>query len=189
MLAEGDRMLAWLSKEYGEGTVEAWIKAAARRVYASPSSAIPPRKVQKEMTQRSRAEVILAWFLHKRQGDAIDIIKLYLAAELYTWRKDLIFGPRIRNGFTNRVVGLIVAGWADVRQEREVYKVRLEEQPSWANERYRRYEEVVKVVDKYLPQQSIYKMLGRMVREILSDEGLILSVKSYYEHLLVSGEA
>ncbi|GLI94982.1 hypothetical protein [Methylocystis echinoides] len=189
MLAEGDKMLSWLAEKHGRERVDAWLKSAARRISAPPSSAIPPRKVQKEMTQRSRAEVVLAWFLHKRAGEPVDIVKLYLAVELYTWRKDQVFGPRIRNGFTNRVVGQIVAGWAKVEQEREVYKVRIEEQPSWANERYRRYEEVVKVVDKYEPQKSIFKMLGKMVREILTEEGLMLSVKTYYEHLLANGEA
>ncbi|MGJ0510457.1 MAG: hypothetical protein ACR652_25705 [Methylocystis sp.] len=189
MLAEGDKMLAWLAEKHGKERVDAWLKSAAREISAPPSSAIPPRKVQKQMTQRTRAEVILAWFLHKRAGDPLSIVKLYLVAELYTWRRDQVFGPRIRNGFTNRVVGQIVAGWAKVEQEREVYQVRVEKQPSWANQEFRRYDQVVKLRDKYNPQKSIYKMLGKMVREILSEEGLLSSVKSYYDHIYANGEA
>ncbi|WP_457798837.1 hypothetical protein [Methylocystis sp. S23] len=182
LLAEGEKMLTWLSEQHGAERVEGWLKAAARRINAPRSSAIPPRKIQKQMTQRSRAEIVLAWYLHKRGGDALDIVKLYLAAELYTWRNDPFFGPQIRNGYTNRVVGTIVARWAKVEQEREVYQVRLEKQPSWANSEFRRAEESVTVKDRYKPQQSVYKMLGKMVREILSEEGLLMSVKSYYDH-------
>lgn len=188
MFAEGEWMLAWLAEKHGSERVDAWLKSAARQISAPPSAAISPRKVQKQMTQRTRAGVILAWFLHKRRGDPLAIVKLYLAAELYTWRRDQVFGPRIRNGFTNRVVGQIVAGWAKVEQEREVYQVRVEKQPSWANQEYRSYEQVVKVRDKYQPQKSVYKMLGKMVREILSEEGLLSSVKSYYDHIYANGE-
>lgn len=184
MLSEGERMLAWLAERHGKERVDGWLRSAARQISAPPNSAIPPRKIQKQMTQRTRAEVILAWFVHKRRGDPLDIVKLYLAAELYTWRKDQVFGPRIRNGFTNRVVGQIVAGWAKVEQAREVYQVRVERQPSWANVEYRRYEEVVKIRDKYEPQKSVYKMLGKMMREILSDHSLLSVVKDYYGTLL-----
>lgn len=185
MLAEGERMLSWLAERHGRERVDAWLKSAARAITAPPSSAIPPRKIQRQMTQRTRAEVILAHFLHKRRGDPLAIVKLYLAAELYTWRKDQVFGPRVRNGFTNRVAGQIVAGWAKVEQEREVYKVRVEKQPSWANQEFRRYEEVLNVIDNYKPQKSVYKMLGKMVREILSNHSLLQMVKEYYDKILL----
>lgn len=189
MLAEGERMLEWLSERHGSSTVDGWLKAAARRITASQTLVIPPRKIDRRMTQRTRASVILAWFLHKRQGDAVAIVKLYLAAELYTRRRDKVFGPRVRNGFTNRLVGQLVARWAKVEQEREVYQVRIEKLPSWANQEFRRHEELVKVKDKYEPQKSVYKMLGKMIREILSKEMLLSSVKEYYDQLFIEGEA
>jgi hypothetical protein len=183
MLVEGEKMLTWLAEKHGRERVDAWLKSAARQAISPASMALPPRKIQRQMTQRTRAGVILAHFLHKRRGDPLDIVKLYLSAELFTWRRDQVFGPRIRNGFTNRVVGQMVAGWAKVEQEREVYQVRVEKQPSWANQEYRSYEEVVKVRDKYKPQKSVYKMLGKMVREILVDHSLLHTVKEYYDKL------
>lgn len=182
MFAEGEKMLAWLAQKHGRERVEGWLRSAAKQISAPPSIVLPPRKIQKQMTQRTRASIILAWYLHKRQGDPLAIIKLYLAAELYTRRNDQTFGPRVRKGFTNRIVGQIMAGWADVEQEREVWQVRLEKQPSWANDEYRRYEEVAKVVDKYKPQQSVHKMLGKMMREILGKQLLLSDVKEYYEY-------
>jgi hypothetical protein len=186
MLAEGERMLDWLREKHGPSSVDSWLKAAARRIIASRALVIPPRKIDRRMTQRTRAEIILAWFLHKRRGDPLQIIKLYLAAELYTWRKDRVFGPRVRNGYTNRLVGQIVARWAKVEQEREVYQVRVEQLPSWANQEFRRHEEVGRVRDTYKPQTSVYKMLGKMVREILSKEMLLPSVREYYDHLFIT---
>gem|GEM_PF-6161921 len=188
MLAEGERMLDWLREKHGAASVDSWIKAASRRITASRSLVIPPRKIDKRMTQRTRAEIVLAWFLHKRRGDPLEVIKLYLAVELYTRRKDRVFGPRVRNGFTNRVVGQLVARWAKVEQEREVYQVKVEKLPSWANQEFRRHEELVKVRDAYKPQTSVYKMLGKMIREILSKEMLLSSVKEYYDHLFIIGE-
>ncbi|MGE0235463.1 MAG: hypothetical protein AB7P43_08720 [Methylocystis sp.] len=189
MLAEGERMLEWLREKHGAVNVESWLRAAARRITASPSMAIPPRKIDRRMTQRTRAEIILAYFLHKRRGDPLTIIQLYLAAELYTRRMDKVFGPTVRNGFTNRVVGQMVARWAKVEEEREVYRVSVETMPSWANQEFRRHEDLVKVKDTYKPQTSVYKMLGKMVREILRKELLLSSVREYYDHLFVKGEA
>ncbi len=182
MLAEGERMLAWFAKQHGgPERVQAWLSATARSITAPASMAIPPRKIEKQMTQRARAGIILAWYLHKRRLDPKEIVKLYLAAELYTWRKDLHFGPAIRNGFTNRLVGHLVAKQAKIEQEREVYRSRLERLPSWANQEYRRIEEIVKVKDKYKPQTSVYKMLGKLIREWLSKDGWLMLVKDYYD--------
>ncbi len=56
----------------------------------------------------------------------------------------------------------------------------------WVNtQEYRKYEEVVKVRDKYQPKKSIYKTLGKMVREILSEHSLIIIAKEYYDELLL----
>jgi hypothetical protein len=180
LLSEGDKLIEGLSKAERE-KLDVWIQAAGRRLKLPASLSLSPTKIEKGYTRKTKARIILSWLLNKRGHDwtVERIVRLCLAVELWVLRHDETSGPRDRARFAEHILGSRLTMAAHIRDRRERYQSRLVQNPSWANEPYRRVEETIQVVETASFAPSVMKAVGKIVRDIVSKEIGFGPIKDY----------
>ncbi len=183
IIREGMKLLDWYRKR--DNKLDTWIDKIGKELSQPVSFVVRPWKIEKNLKRKSKAQIVLAWYEHKRCYDIKSIVLLFLSVELWAYRMDNLCGPSIRHKLVDRAVGMKVKLLASIRQSRKVYSVRIEANPSWTNEPYKRIEEEKTVVEHGKLERSVNKMLGKMIRDAVYEHISPSVIKDYIEDQLM----
>ena len=162
LISEGEAALSRLSDADAQ-RLAALSSAMAERMGIMSNEAIPARRVHPRMTQATRARIVLAWLIHKRGWTGERLVRLCLSVRRWVEMKVDGQGRSDRLGFAAHILGARLIQHAHVRDVRSVTRTRVDANPSWANEPYRRVEEEVRQTDHASFGPSVSKALGLLI--------------------------
>ena len=184
IMREGVKLLDWYRKK--DSKLDLWLDAIGKELYQPLSHRVTPWRIDERFKRKSKAKIILAWYQHERGYDLKSLALLFLSVELWAYKLDQQCGPSIRHQYVNRTVGLKVKQLAKIKRTRKVHTVRIEANPSWANEPYKRIEEEKVVTEHGKIERSVNKMLGKLIRDAVYKHISSGIIREYVEEELLA---